>query len=561
MEDGESYPSLDLPPTIDRKLYKLDSYMSDVSSPSISQRYSGFDEAFWHKIVRSADGLENLTSEDAKKLIAVLRDEDHPTTESYIVSKIFNRLKRQEDVLDEGFFRYLSENYNKIVASPSVSGQEFSTGNEKPPYDGCSDHANGSDALTNETTELRRVSSSASEILKGIDKWDFRIFELYEVAAKPIVAVTLHCLGELNLIDALDFHEDRLRSFMHCIHEAYNDLPYHNALHGADVTQTVFYFLSTARALEALQLNQIAAASIIIAAAIHDVGHPGLNGKFLITTNSAIAIEYSDKSPLEMMHLATAFRLWRMDENNFTDKIPVAIYREMRRLIVEMVLLTDNDMHFVLLNRLDRLITVHSSSPEQPSSPSAMECAVEVPTTFYSLSSRTPASHPNTDDRQLLLLQVTLHTADVSNTAKPWSTYNKWLERIMDEFYLQGDMERSLDMPISYAFDRRNPVNQSKFQVGFIKAIVGPLYKTFSKVEGINISECLNHLSSNARVWKEAIAEEESPSVLLKLSRDDSEDPSPNGLTHFDKRARRVSPIIFDGRHSSASPMTFDNPS
>ena len=37
---------------------------------------------------------------------------------------------------------------------PSVSGQEFSTGNEKPPYDGCSDHANGSDALTNETTEV-----------------------------------------------------------------------------------------------------------------------------------------------------------------------------------------------------------------------------------------------------------------------------------------------------------------------------------------------------------------------------------------------------------------------
>lgn len=35
----------------------------------------------------------------------------------------------------------------------------------------------------------------------------------------------------------------------------------------------------------------------------------------------------------------------------------------------------------------------------------------------------------------------------------------------MEEFYRQGDKERELGMPISYAFDRRNPVTQSKFQL------------------------------------------------------------------------------------------------
>jgi hypothetical protein len=35
----------------------------------------------------------------------------------------------------------------------------------------------------------------------------------------------------------------------------------------------------------------------------------------------------------------------------------------------------------------------------------------------------------------------------------------------MEEFYLQGDQERALGMPISYAFDRYNPVTQSKFQL------------------------------------------------------------------------------------------------
>jgi hypothetical protein len=225
-------------------------------------------------------------------------------------------------------------------------------------------------------------------------------------------------------------------------------------------------------------------------------------------------------------------------------------YREMRRLIVELVLLTDNDMHFSLLNRLDRSVTVHSSPdaavlgdasalPLPP--PTSREHESDLHTRQHSLASRTFATHPTTDERQLLLLQVALHCADVSNTAKPWNLYGKWLERITEEFYLQGDLERSMNMPVSYAFDRFNPVTQSKFQLvrltpnvhssycfvlpscmqqvtlclmsntqGFIKAIVGPLYKTFSKVDGVDISECMEFLRINARNWKEMAADEDA---------------------------------------------------
>mmetsp|Transcript_10871 Transcript_10871/g.16556 ORF Transcript_10871/g.16556 Transcript_10871/m.16556 type:complete len:504 (+) Transcript_10871:166-1677(+) len=490
---------------------RYDSVVSDMNSLAITRHYLGFDEEFWEKVVRAAEGKATLDKDDAKHIITLLRGGGEDATESKIASLIVSRLRDQQDLLDEGFLQYLSENYNNtslqsrhdpetVPMKTTESAAELDHSPAKP---------------------FRRLSSQVIDVLKNLKNWDFDIFALQDITSSPIVTITTHCLTEYDLINALDFDSGRLRSFLSCIHDAYNALPYHNSLHGADVTQTVFYFLSTAHVIEALQLNQIATASIIIAAAIHDVGHPGLNGKFLITTNSQIAIQYSDKSPLEMMHLATAFRLWRMDDNNFTERIPITVYREMRRLIVEMVLLTDNDMHFALLNRLDRLITVHSSSPDQPPLPPATSELQSVP---YLLSTRTPASHPNTDDRQLLLLQVTLHTADVSNTAKPWNIYNAWLERIMEEFYLQGDMERSLNMPISYAFDRLNPVKQSKFQVGFIKAIVGPLYKTFSKIDGIDISECLEHLSSNARVWKKAIAAEdnENCSRPADISRTDS---------------------------------------
>ena len=120
------------------------------------------------------------------------------------------------------------------------------------------------------------------------------------------------------------------------------------------------------------------------------------------------------------------------------------------------------------------------------------------------------------DKHQLLLLESVLHIADVSNPAKPWKLYSRWLDGVMAEFYNQGpkyaltctyicsamytsllcvalphhttphhtttqhtnllktillhypptgDRERELSLPITFAFDRHNPVPQSKFQL------------------------------------------------------------------------------------------------
>lgn len=254
---------------------------------------------------------------------------------------------------------------------------------------------------------MQRLSSKIVELLKHAGDWSFDIFALQELTPCPLETICFHALREYSLLDSLQFNSNKLSAFLRAIHDAYNPLPYHNAVHAADVTQTTFYLLSTGNVLEALKLNQIAVASILIAATIHDVGHPGLNGKFLITTNSPLAVQYNDKSPLEMMHLATAYRFWRQDEFNFTENISVTVNREMRRLIVEMVLMTDNDVHFSLLNRLDRTITVHSN-PETPSRsrPSMDGVPADMLTQKSNLAMRTPSSHPITDDRQLLMLQV-----------------------------------------------------------------------------------------------------------------------------------------------------------
>jgi cAMP-specific phosphodiesterase 4 len=273
------------------------------------------------------------------------------------------------------------------------------------------------------------MSSRVINELTRVYSWDFDIYALQEMTPSPLLTLLTHCLQEYHLIDSLGFNPLKFHHFIHDIIDSYNPLPYHNSLHAADVTQTTFYFLSTGHVLDALVLNQLSVASILIAAAVHDVNHPGLNGKFLITTHSPLAIEYSDHSPLEMMHLAVTFKLWREEKNNFTEGTlqynGSMIYREMRRLIIEMVLLTDNDMHFSLLNKLDRVVTMKASSLAQEAGgitgggggsstePHISNGSSEM-LLASSLSSRNPLTHPTIDDRQLLLLQVTLPSYSLS---------------------------------------------------------------------------------------------------------------------------------------------------
>ena len=45
---------------------------------------------------------------------------------------------------------------------------------------------------------------------------------------------------------------------------------------------------------------------------------------------------------------------------------------------------------------------------------------------------------------------------------------------------------------------------------GFLKAIVSPMYKSFSKVPGVSISHCLASLENNIKNWELLLASDES---------------------------------------------------
>ena len=53
------------------------------------------------------------------------------------------------------------------------------------------------------------------------------------------------------------------------------------------------------------------------------------------------------------------------------------------------------------------------------------------------------------------VLQDMVHCADLSNPTKPLHLYQQWTERIMAEFFRQGDLEREQGLDISPMCDRQ----------------------------------------------------------------------------------------------------------
>ena len=87
--------------------------------------------------------------------------------------------------------------------------------------------------------------------------------------------------------------------------------------------------------------------------------------------------------------------------------------------------------------------------------------------------------------------------ADISNSLKPFVTWchspniflfipipssqetltlicSKWASVVLDEFFLQGDKEKELGIPVQMLNDR-DKVNRPFSQIGFIEFIVSPL--------------------------------------------------------------------------------------
>merc|ERR1712087_529841 len=109
-----------------------------------------------------------------------------------------------------------------------------------------------------------------------------------------------------------------------------------------------------------------------------------------------------------------------------------------------------------------------------------------------------------------LFVKLFLHFADISNCMKPYRICSIWANKVLEEFFQQGDEEARLGVPVQ-ALNDRNKVNRPFSQVGFIEFLVVPLVFAVIKVLP-PMMPCADQMIQNTKMWHDKWLTDTKPS-------------------------------------------------
>merc|ERR1711920_935709 len=89
---------------------------------------------------------------------------------------------------------------------------------------------------------------------------------------------------------------------------------------------------------------------------------------------------------------------------------------------------------------------------------------------------------------------------DVSNPLKSWETSIIWANRVTDEFFAQGDVEKQLGLPVGMLNDR-DKITRSGTQHGFLNFLVAPLVLNATRALPL-MHPLAERMVSNMEDWK-----------------------------------------------------------
>ncbi|XP_065806221.1 3',5'-cyclic-AMP phosphodiesterase 4D isoform X5 [Labrus bergylta] len=323
--------------------------------------------------------------------------------------------------------------------------------------------------------------------LEHVNKWGLNVFKISEFSGnRPLTVMMYTIFQERDLLKTFKIPLDTFITYLMTLEDHYHgDVAYHNNIHAADVTQSTHVLLSTP-ALEAV-FTDLEILAAIFASAIHDVDHPGVSNQFLINTNSELALMYNDSSVLENHHLAVGFKLLQEENCDIFQNLTKKQRQSLRKMVIDIVLATDMSKHMNLLADLKTMVETKK------------------------VTSSGVLLLDNYSDR-IQVLQNMVHCADLSNPTKPLQLYRQWTDRIMEEFFSQGDRERERGMEISPMCDKHN-ASVEKSQVGFIDYIVHPLWETWADLVHPDAQDILDTLEDNREWYQSTIPQSPSPTL------------------------------------------------
>lgn len=340
--------------------------------------------------------------------------------------------------------------------------------------------------------------SKVPEIQQRVSSWSFCTLHLSEDDLMDCAAVIFkHVLSQPGT-EAWRISDTDLYAFLDTVRMSYYSTnPYHNFRHAVDVLQAVFFILLSSNCLPRMNdqcpsfdgdvspaLVKIVTPQYVLGACIvgigHDVGHPGVNNAFLVTTSSPLALLYNDRSVLENLHCAVLSRMLRQRWPSTQDP-------GMRKVILELILSTDMALHFDYMSRVKEVEGVCLSYRSAKGSPAEKEAEIDT-------------SDAAMNKYRSTLFSALIKCGDISNVARPFEISSAWSQVLLSEFFNQARLEKSLGLPVTKTMDPEQ-IRQADSQVFFMHLFAHPL---FSALETLlpSLQPIVANIIANRDTWK-----------------------------------------------------------
>ena len=397
--------------------------------------------------------------------------------------------KSQKDLQSYSPNKIIRKKTSNIISPKSKNSQNLLYNSERRAKSGKKLSAPNIDSMTLFKTIISGMSVySSSQMEKALLDINynpnkiltktFNIFELKEIIGQdnvlPIMGKTI--LDAFGLYSNDIISTEKLDPFLVAISNQYlHTTLYHNSMHGADVTQSVCLYFLNSNAEEVCQSLVLDLLGILIAALGHDLGHPGYTNPFHINSSSELALTYNDYSCLENFHASSLFKTIRNPKYDIFEKLQVPDYKTIRRRMIGDILATDMANHGKIMTVIKSKISINMA---------------ENKSKFELLSGNDKTKF----EEQQSLFDFLIHAADLAHNTKLFSISLKWVELLSEEFWLQGDKEKSMNLPVSFLCDR-DSYDIPKSQIGFIKGFIIPTFETL-----VNAFPTLDYTLKNAKI-------------------------------------------------------------
>ncbi|KAM4609066.1 dual 3',5'-cyclic-AMP and -GMP phosphodiesterase 11A isoform 2-T2 [Polymixia lowei] len=307
----------------------------------------------------------------------------------------------------------------------------------------------------------------------GIDKLSFDDFSL-DVDA--MITAALRMFMELGMVQKFKIDYETLCRWLLTVRKNYRMVLYHNWRHAFNVCQCMFAMLTTAGFQETLTEVEILA--LIVGCVCHDLDHRGTNNAFQAKTGSALSLLYGTSATLEHHHFNHAVMILQSEGHNIFSNLSSREYGDLMQLLKQSILATDLTLYFENRN------------------------------TFFELVNKGEYNW-NVKAHRDMCRSMLMTACDLGAVTKPWEISRKVAELVTNEFFEQGDRERSeLKLTPSAIFDRNRKDELPGLQLEWIDGICAPLYETLVKLNP-KLQPMLDMIQANRAKWEELNEERE----------------------------------------------------